>query len=118
MISEELLKRVMNLKRIDDIYVEDNLLYFCELNRGINVYELAHKCKEWAWNNGYMLNTVILRADMQTWYCEDDYRTTRSTWKAKTEVEAIFKACEWILKEMNDKQRIIKFCVGSKFTRG
>lgn len=63
----------------------------------INIYEFAHKCKVWAHNKGYMLNTVILTADNKTWYCEDDYRKTRTTWKDDSEPLVIFKACEWIL---------------------
>ena len=69
--------------------------------REIDIHELAHKCKEWAWSNhklsiisGYTIsgnivaNIMIKHMNM----CEHHY-------KADTEPEAIFKACEWILKE-------------------
>lgn len=79
----------------------------------INIYELAHRCKMWAHSNGYMLNTVILTADNKTWYCEDDYNKTRTTWKDDSEVLVIFKACEWILEEINKYNKHLKFIKGN-----
>ena len=66
-----------------------------------NIYELATRCKEWAWSNyklsiisGYTISGNIVANIMvkHMSMCEHHY-------KADTEPEAIFKACEYILKE-------------------
>lgn len=109
-ISKKLLSEVLeiNEKLISDVSidefecryydVEDDKYYSC------NIYELAHKCKIWAHSNGYMLNTVILTADNKTWYCEDDYKKTRTTWKENSESLVIFKACEWIMNKLQESK--------------
>ena len=76
----------------------------------INVYELAHKCKEWALNKGYYLRaeqgfnykdnlqwTAFLNTNM------DDGADYVDYWN-NTEPEAIFKACEWILKQKENNE--------------
>ena len=77
----------------------------------INIYELAHKCKKWANKQGYaILSTVHIEAD-KTHFGEFgvlDSKTLKYVIKglADTEVEAIFKACEWILEqEAKDNER-------------
>lgn len=64
MISEELLSEVLNLKIcIDDThpYIQSNMLVYDVLNNyeintnNINMYELAHKCKEWAYKEGFII---------------------------------------------------------------
>lgn len=113
MISKELLSEILDKKVVVDdisnIELKENTITFIEdywdedegsgfyRSHTINIYELAHKCKMWAHSNGYMLNTVILTADNKTWYCEDDYNKTRTTWKDDSEVLVIFKAAQWIL---------------------
>lgn len=47
MISKELLREVLKIEYVDEIYIEDNLLYFCELNKGINIYELAFRTRDY-----------------------------------------------------------------------
>ena len=83
----------------------------------INVYELAHKCKEWAFDlgievssgkdvckeginiDGYYPNInygqwrVYCMSEAEVFEAPDDY------FYADTESEAIFKACEWILSQ-------------------
>lgn len=111
MVSKELLSaiRADNHKVLNtdlNYLEEDNKIGYLLDNRQwyfINIYELAHKCKVWAHNKGYMLNTVILPADNKTWRCEDDYRKTRTAWKDDSEPLVIFKACDWILEEITEK---------------
>ncbi len=108
MISKELLCKVLELKKIDEIYQEDNLLYFCESNKGINIYELAHECKQWAVSKGYSLysgydklinkygvyvNLLLFGDDESTIGGWD----TEIYFIANTEPEAIFKACQYIM---------------------
>jgi hypothetical protein len=63
----------------------------------INIYELAHKCKEWASNKGIGLASWVEQypdgACQLTWKAE--YITI--DFSADSEPEAIFKACQWIL---------------------
>ena len=74
---------------------EDGNLYF------VNIYELAHKCKEWAKNNGYVIGTDLDRVNV--WSIKDRkiVNNFEVYWEDYTEYE--IKACEWILKEQNEK---------------
>lgn len=76
----------------------------------INIYELAHKCKEWAFLQGYELRSgrdIDVKEDL-CYFCEYkqerqiDYYN-RDYFLAKTEVEAIIKSCEWILENKETK---------------
>lgn len=113
MISKELICAVLGFKAIKKLEINLNgeydpvasIYYITDTEEGyllLNIYELAYKCKLWAFKHDFMLNTVILRADGKSWYCEDDYRTTFTTWKADSEPEVIFKACEWILYQLKN----------------
>jgi len=86
--------------------------------RYFNLYELVHKCKEWALAKNLFLSSGVSRcspADSPTridiWYCSIEYKIyacpagkrSLHTWCkhseiANTEPETVFKACEWILK--------------------
>lgn len=128
MISKELLSEVINIK-IEDIidlkifgkdlkYYEKCLLKSCcdgrlsdnkdSIRKSINIYELAHKCKEWAYSQGYILFSKIrLNSSLASCYFdtmgkhdyEDDYH---NDFRADTEPEAIFKACQWILESKKE----------------
>lgn len=67
----------------------------------INIYELAHKCKEWALSKGYYLHSHI-KEDNECWCIVKslDNITRQFSCEMDTESEAIIKACEWILKEI------------------
>ena len=68
-----------------------------------NIYELAHKCKEWALSKGYILmsspRTSTSFATCE--FCKNgecDYEDDLwNDFRADTKPEAIFKACQWIL---------------------
>ena len=119
MISKELLSEVLNIEiidysidtsqvRINQLWHEDtplnrelelfNTIYGCM--HSINIYELAHKCKEWAYSkHGYLLNSRrTFKTKYLLGYCEvvKDCEFYYSEY-SNTEVEAIFKACQWIL---------------------
>ena len=104
MISKELLSEVLGLTNsgiIDEIYQEDNLLYFCQLNKGINIYELAHKCKEWAYDKGWWIQSGLRGAGgayaEYGMYHESHPILIDSLGRTDTEPEAILKSCQWIL---------------------
>lgn len=119
MISKELLSKVLDNEvpyqvKVHKIIIKNNSLnYFYnskdsggglfEANEYVNIYELAHKCKEWAYSQGYILFSKIrLNSSLASCYFdtmgkhdyEEDYH---NDFRAETESEAIFKACQWIL---------------------
>lgn len=65
-------------------------------NDSINTYELAHKCKEWALDNGYYLTIyndgidVVLQKS-----CKMVENITDGSFKYNPML--VFKACQWIL---------------------
>lgn len=71
-------------------------------NSSINIYELSHKCKEWIRKQGYALTVThveyqgIVYAELVD-YSSDIPKIIDDIFKADTEPEAIFKACQWIL---------------------
>ena len=73
-----------------------------DFDDSINIYELAHKCKEWILINKYKI--FIYSDDNSEWYCQVqlvDADEQPKEWSvAETEPEAIFKACEWILEQI------------------
>ena len=119
MISTELLSEVLCVHVRDDWYFDCEILVYTYdkilgLNENykaeINIYELAHKCKEWALSEGYIIEVGVHptikkdRSDRDYFYKITTDRGQRLISKfveiIKTEPEAIFLACELILKEM------------------
>ena len=100
MISKELLSVVLcsDCTKVDKLL--GNTLGFCVANADvgrINIYELAHKCKEWAWAKG--IDLQIMNHGEAKFCCKIDERNVKyhsAKW-GETEPEAIFKACQWIL---------------------
>lgn len=102
MISNELLSVVLGLhcgiksiKNSEVIYWFDCIGEIREYS--INIYELAHKCKEWALKHHYK---VISKPDNVPglWKAYVNLSLTSKHGEvADTEPEAIFKACQWIL---------------------
>lgn len=111
MISKELLSEVLKNEDTvlsvkpyikDDDFYKDVIMYECRKDTYdvINIYKLAHKCKEWAvvkkyYNVASLLDysghTCIIRQDPIT------FLNTELRFRGNTEPEAIFKACQWIL---------------------
>ena len=125
MISTKLLDAVMgighNNETIDDIVISGNMIEifyshpdFGEDEEEMNIYELAHHCKEWAASKGYSLQSgrPIVSDDkgnqVFNFWCKcyifkinnscDSAEQIHIETNSKTEPEAIFKACEDILK--------------------
>ena len=111
MISKELLSKVLGYEVKEVLGMLENsanktiLSYIFEdasLNEGkriINIYELAHKCKEWA--KAYTLVSAYYfeNGEEGAWCClhKNLCSTDGETFHADNEPEAIFKACQWIL---------------------
>ncbi len=110
MISQELLSIIYNTDKIKEFSNTHITLWNPVLHNWsthedgrwetteINIYELAHKCKEWALTKGYMLSSLkgstfgrcaIVRNVTDVHYEFDILDDS--------EPQAIFKACQWIL---------------------
>jgi len=98
MISKELLSTVLDLHitNISEPEKDSNsIAYTCTENSAwdlINIYELAHKCKEYAFSKGYQI--VSFKSD-NSWICRDIYKPYLYE-GADTEEEAVFKVCTWV----------------------
>ena len=104
--SKELLSEVLELDGIDRIDFERNSIfinYFYE----INIHELAHKCKEWA-KLKYFID-IDSHSGCARWGAEAVSHNGRPSvfyeqvFIGRTETDAIFKACEWIMEKENEK---------------
>ncbi len=129
MISKELLSKLLN-KKVTEVSTSDRearergyhtisgIFIIFEDNRDvmINIYELAHKCKEWAFINGFVLSSYKQFEDDNEpihWICEwysneskvcFECSSHEYSWKeASSEPAAIFKACQWILDNKDSK---------------
>lgn len=97
-ISKELFEAVYNC----DITTDKDML---GVYKSINLYEFAFKCKEWAKNKEYIVHSsptqkiehtaIVQSFDFNKFYYGENQ------FYALTEVEAIIKACEHILNEVN-----------------
>ena len=109
-ISKELLSEVLNEEVLsirpyidNDPFYKNVFMWECRKNTydTINIYELAHKCKEWLKSNVSNANSGFDNGHRN--FCHIENYNIQDRFYADTEVEAIFKACEWILKEINAK---------------
>lgn len=97
-ISKELFEAVYNC----DITTDKDM---SGVYRSINIYEFVFKCKEWAKTKKMYINSIYNEFywdRIEKEYFADIPNKNKSFY-ADTEVESIFKACEWILKEIKDK---------------
>lgn len=106
-ISKELLSEVLNHTVIleIDIDFEDSKVGYLLDNKNwyfINIYELAHKCKEWAFKQGYSYlgNKGLINIYSKTGTMVAITDKNVVNW---FDIYIDFKACEWILKETNAK---------------
>lgn len=116
-ISKKLISEVLKipLDVINEVYFDKTNLLVRKLNNRIeehNIYEFAFKCKEWALINGriigsrtrdYCVGKGFVVVYKNNWTSEFSEHYLKS-FSSSTEIEAIIKACEWILEnEKNPK---------------
>ena len=123
MISKELLSEVLENEvpyqvRVHKIIIKNNSLnYFYnskdnrgglfEANEYINIYELAHKCKEWAIEySGWTLQSYTNERDSGIRRVKVGDGQEINKFIAPSEVEAIFNASEWVYTELKNKGKI------------
>ena len=82
---------------------EDGELVYIDLGTNINIYELAHKCKEWARDNDFFLRSFY---DYEGAFCYisapewvDKIDIPKTGFSSETEPESIIEACEYILQQ-------------------
>lgn len=117
--SKELLSEVLKVEitYLTDELDENMLPYQVASQEGwskINIYEIAHLCKEWAYDKGYIINTALEPLTHKVSWQYDLFKLRYEkidmvmdipptqhfiiTKAYDTEPEAVFKACERILK--------------------
>lgn len=110
-ISKELLSEILN-KNITDLEicltstsrllittVPNSVVYITddsEYAKWINIHELASKCKEWLISNRYVTHSIRNLKEYIV-YLSGDFKIPSEDFRANTEPEAIFNACEWVL---------------------
>ncbi|TLP41064.1 hypothetical protein [Arcobacter arenosus] len=110
MISKELLSEVLDKDVISMSSYEENTLGYL-VNEDdyyqINIYELAHKCKEWILKHK-TLNVSVISISCQTeppnichsfvsYYCFEIKDFAKACFSGETEIETVIHACQWIL---------------------
>lgn len=110
-ISKELLSEVYTGKYIilGTVWIEGDNIRFrslnnCSISNKINKYKFAYMCKEWALRQGYYFSIYSFNFSDNT---EQEHRIrlligndivySGNDSCQESEVEAIFKACQWIL---------------------
>ena len=113
-ISKELISEVLNIPKesIMDIYTDGNYLLIRKINSRVeeyNIYGFAFKCKEWILNQKnkdcfYIADQFSLNIESQLgvikyFWCVLLKNSSRVSpeFKADSEIEAILKACNWVL---------------------
>ena len=100
MISKELLSNVLN-KNVSYFVVRQNEITYTydDCDEDLNIYELAHKCKEWAYANNYNIEsdyegyTRLSTVDTSTIVSKGSITIPFEL----SEPEAVFNDCQWIL---------------------
>lgn len=109
-ISKELLSEVFDQEVSFVKYVANNTyeIHFEKPIRLkyiiINIYELAYKCKEWAYKRGFLYWYENSRLFIKIMYsCKVDFEIDIGEYKKPFEIDIDFKACQWI---SNNKESV------------
>ncbi len=111
MISKELLSIVFGHEITNVLIISNSYISISKVAKkqtltttSFNIYELAHRCKEWAFNSGFSI-TVYKTLGYTTYTAEIhcDEGTIVILDSLSTEPEAVLKACEWVLGTLENK---------------
>ena len=100
--SKELLSEVLSKEVEEERFIYSNSLTYVNsgIYEDINIYEFAFKCKEWAFDKGFVLKSYKKQGAFSgTYHYAIDINDKICEWLANTEYEAIFKACEYIMEQ-------------------
>ena len=105
--SKELLSAVLG-EEVDEHIIKNNNDIVYSVHKignmeitSINIYELQHMMKEWALEQGYELTSNNNFCYVDLVLSTMGHYAVRVDFIADSEPEAVTKACEWILKEIN-----------------
>lgn len=120
-MSKELFEQVMDIKlgniynKEQELIATDKAAMYTDISKEyrigdsidiINIHVLAHKCKEWAYKQGYVILSGHSAYGIGVFFCSckgwlSENYDKRIEINHNTEPEAIFKACQWILENKN-----------------
>lgn len=107
-ISKELLSEILDeagdfwqintfkIIRKNELYIELGTFDEDFNQVSINIHELAHKCKEWAFNEYLFIISSEKHACNWCAFANNEVTKTSKEFYEPSEPEAIFKACQWI----------------------
>ena len=107
-VSKELLSEVLD-KEVTNIkmhHINDEYIYFDYIGKqsrivnevSIDIYKLAHKCKEWAFClDGTMILSSVSEANIGIASIRDENGKIIYCEVEDSEPEAVFAACQWVL---------------------
>ena len=104
-IDKHLLELVLEKEILECSVGEDGLVYYLTPTKlhfdTINIYELAHRFKEWAYSNGYKIRPykeglAIYEAEIK----EVQVTQNQEKWYlvCESEPDVVFRSCFWLLK--------------------
>ena len=116
--SKELLSAVLNVHVVELTGVSfvingnDTLVHYTkqpgiDIPQSINIYELAHKVKEWALKQGYRIASQLIERGITIDIGMDGFAVVHTCnrevnkEREDTEPEAVFAAGEWILNQQD-----------------
>jgi hypothetical protein len=114
-ISKELLSEALKCKvHHINIEVHESTVVYHTVNprykdypqpKTINIHELMHLCKEWAYEQGYILTQAKRKASIRQYrisiHTKEHYQKEKC-FLEHSEPEACFLACEWILENKDN----------------
>lgn len=111
-LTKELLSEVLS-RNVNKFRIERTVSFGIQVEYEVssgtrfytNIYELAHKCKEWAYTKGMreiLSADGVAYIDKENGVLDEGGFYPEQWFSANTEPEAIFKACQWIM-EQKDK---------------
>ena len=101
MISKELLNEILPFGDVNFLISYglssdgDILLQYKDIDEIVNIYELAHMCKEWAFKKGYMIGTDLDKVNV--WSIKERIIINHFEVYFEDYLEFEIKACQWIL---------------------
>ena len=109
-ITKELLKKILpketeNLSNDFNLYIDEDYIIFIAEGEQLfdyNIYKFAFKCKEWNLSKGYshLSGKDDIYEKGEGFVCSVGSTTLLiKDFYADTEIEAIIKACSWVLKQ-------------------
>jgi hypothetical protein len=102
MITKELLSEVLGI-RVEELRLTGNVYDGIDLTQGINIYELAHRVKEWAFDKHLFI--ISSEKHAKHWYVNvvQEPKQLHAWYTADTEPEAVIAMGEWVLKNLKGK---------------